>query len=379
MKIFNTIIATTLLASTLSATVYENNYLYNDARTLGMGGTGVASGGRANSIFTNPAGNTLTPHSFEVSLFDLGIGTDQDTITNVSTVMELAGGNYDNMSNLIGSNINLGINDFTYIAGGWDSFKMVIGATVHTNLNLSVNNSLSDPNGLLEGQLVAAVSGIVNLGYTFFSNLHTGLSMKYVGTSVVNTGIGLSDMEDLDSVVTTMSEDASNNLTMIPAFDIGVIYDLEDLTNYFSIGVIDSIIDYTKPSVGLSILNIGSSSSTSLDGIVPMTINMGLTLHPMGWKWITVNMDYVDMFDGYEINASRGLAAKLRAGAEVAANSWWGKAGLRVGMMNGTYTAGMNLYLVPLNIEFTTYAEELGGYVGQMLDRRYMLNLGLKF
>jgi hypothetical protein len=46
-----------------------------------------------------------------------------------------------------------------------------------------------------------------------------------------------------------------------------------------------------------------------------------------------------------------------------------------VGFYKGEYTAGFSARLAVVEIGFTTYAEEVGHYLGQQTDRRYLVNI----
>ena len=368
MKNITKLLISTIVASSLSATTYENMSIYKDYTALGMGGAITASGGAGAAMLSNPAALTKSNAKWEIGIIDLGIGTNE----NVTSLASASGEPIDIALENIGKNINMSINEFTHLTGQWDDIKFGLGAAINTNIGLKMHSGFG-PTGLLELNTNAVASGLINTAYTYEGNVHMGITYKYSGFSNVEKTLDLGNYESASDEIT----DALNNLKYKSLIDLGVIYDIEDLQKYLDNSILDAIIGYSYPSIGLSVLNIGGGTSTSTDGIVPMTVNMGLSLKPL--SWILINFDYQDILNGYEINESRGFAGKFRFGTQVAFDSWWLKTALRAGWMNGGYSAGADLFLIPVQISLTTYQEELGGYIGQMSDRRYLINLGLKF
>jgi hypothetical protein len=379
MKTITKLLSTTALLTTLGATNYQNTTIYNDPLTMGMGNAITASGGSGLALLTNPAALCKSESSWEVGLMDVTIGTN--LVSEIGNIVDLGSASDTEMieyvADKLGDNINLSMNLAALnIAFSVADIHFGLGEAGNLNVNLKPHDNLVDPSGVIEFDAQLAAAGYFNTAYTFMGNLHTGLNLKAVTLASVSEGATLGNMESIGDTVTDALNDSMQTVMLV---DFGVIYDIEDLQKYMDNAILDGIIGFTDPSIGLSVLNIGGGTSDSTDGIVPMTINMGLSLKPMGWNWLMVNMDYIDMFNGYEVNSSRGFASKFRMGTSVGANSWWGKANLKLGWMNNAYTAGVDLFVVPLQIALATYQEELGGYVGQIPDRRYMINVGLKF
>ena len=106
---------------------------------------------------------------------------------------------------------------------------------------------------------------------------------------------------------------------------------------------------------------------------VPTTYSVGIaylpaTLRKQGMlRYVNFDVDVEDVFgDGY-------FLGKLNMGAEMNLNL----AQLRGGFKGGYPCYGLVLNLLMVQMEFTSWAEEAGLYVGQLEDRHYLMGLRL--
>lgn len=146
-------------------------------------------------------------------------------------------------------------------------------------------------------------------------------------------------------------------------------------------------------------MNIGGMDMDDNYGKQPMTVNIGASISPevSFLEHLIVAVDYVDLLNAnetrfYNFTQSGGvvtdvsaqdfeeddLMKRLRLGVSLGLldNSWITTT-LNAGLYQGEYTLGADLQLAILKLGFATYAEEIGPKVGDLVDRRYMLSLGI--
>ncbi len=93
--------------------------------------------------------------------------------------------------------------------------------------------------------------------------------------------------------------------------------------------------------------------------------------------WITkatLAVDYVDVFS--QIDDDDDFAKRVRLGIEL---TFPKVLSVRAGIYQGYFTSGLSLDGRVVQLDFLTYAEEIGAYAGQRADRRYDLRFVLGF
>ncbi len=86
----------------------------------------------------------------------------------------------------------------------------------------------------------------------------------------------------------------------------------------------------------------------------------------LGFTAATFAMDYVDIFSQFDQDDD--IAKRLRLGVEC---KFYEILFVRAGLYQGYLTAGLNLEAKAVRLDLMTYAEEVGAYSGQRVDRRY--------
>ena len=377
-----------ILSSSALAVTYEYPYLYKDPRAMGMGGAYTAVGGTASSVFYNPAGLGYINREagWEINIIKANMGVSEniiDFIDDLNNALDAQDGDYitpgdgDNADDQLyavnevlkayqGKNLHLDIANFSSIAKKGEKFGFALGFLASLKSDNKTHQGFGSE-GVLETDTNVTAGGVFGLSYDFNMNnskLIAGVSVKYMYRETLKHNFTSRELvEHEDNLDTYITEELSKSGSAA-GFDAGIIYSLAENS-------------FLRPSVGFSLLNIGDLDFGEA-GKIPMTANVGLALRPQIKflkDWILA-IDYVDIFNGYEEDSDIGK--RIRVGAEV---KLWDNAlttfALRVGSYQGYATAGADLRLAIINLNFTTYAEEVGAYSGQDEDRRYLLGLYL--
>ena len=368
---------TSLLSSTLMiAGTYEYPAVYKDTRIMGMGGTNVAVGGESAAMFYNPAGlSRLDPEDgIEVELFNINVGFSADTIDFIKAVSDAADETamITALESYYGVNNHLTFNNYSSVAYRGEKFAWSIGVLGGLEGNFQAHG-LSHPSGIIELNTIVTGALVAGLAYDINDYIHVGTSLK------VYEGVGVAQGFDYGDIDTIDGDTILNGGTFsATAVDLGVIYDLEGLSD-----IVPFSLPYEEilhPAVGLSVMSIGSPEFGTY-GSMPTTVNVGLSIEPeipVFQNWVFA-MDYIDLFKAYKDEYDGDVAKRIRLGGHVSLfDNQWVEAGLSLGMYNTSYTFGAELRLGIFDIAYATFAEEIGAYAGQNLDRRHqiMFNIG---
>ncbi len=369
------------------AVTYEYPYIYKDPRAMGMGGAYTAVGGSASSVFYNPAGLSFIKREagVEVDIIKASIGVSKNTldfINDLSDALDAKDGDYlppdgddsddqlyavnEVLKNYQGKNLHLDITDFSSISKKGEKIGFALGFLISLKSDNRTHQGFGS-DGVLETDSNVTYGGVLGFSYDLNiggNKLSAGISAKYMHRESLRHNFTSRELvehqDDLDNYIKDQLKRSETGV----GFDTGIIYSFSQ----------DS---FLRPSVGLSLLNIGDLDFGEA-GKIPMTTNLGLALRPkipVFNEWIFA-ADYIDIFNNYEEDSDIGK--RIRLGAEV---KLWDTAfstfALRVGSYQGYATAGIDLRLALLTLNFTTYAEEVGAYSGQDEDRRYLLGLYL--
>ena len=356
----------------IQAFVYESYPLYRDSRFMRMGGANVGLGGYGTSVFSNPAGisKMRVEDGAEVKLINLSISTNSDAIELIQDGLDIQDINdeneqtlaaFDVMNKHLGENNHFEVSNFSYIAKKLKNKNINFSIGALTSLNLDfvthrgfATNGVIDIQGLIVGGVVAGMS------YNYTNKITFGGGVKYLKYGVMqeNFTIGklLEHKDDLD----TYLEDEALKDGYSLVFDIGTMYKLKN-------GI----------QVGISALNLGGIGDENKIAYIPETYNLGLgyikKYDKMFLKEIRIGLDYVDLTNEYDRDDKM---ENLRGGLELLIwNNTLTTFSTSVGFYKGEYTAGFSARLTVVEIGFTTYAEEVGHYLGQQTDRRYLVNV----
>ena len=382
------VISLALLGATTSlmAMYAEHASLYKDPRVMGMGGANVAVGGYSTSVFSNPAGlaSIKKEHGIVVDLLGVGASASAGFVEFNNDLSDAADTDEDSamiavFKDYAGEHFHAGADNYTAISKNSDKFAWSIGALLATDINLVTHANGSLNGGFLETSSRAyggVVLGIAKEYPTKAGRLDVGLSGKYITQNSYEGSLGVSALTGEDPVKEL--QDTYEKKSIGYGVDIGV--------KYYPFA--DS---FLNPTLGASILNIGSMGMDDNYGGQPMTVNIGMAISPKV-KYIdkfVLAVDYVDLLDAnevriYELNneytdySESDMMKRLRVGTSLGLlDSRFLSLTLNGGYYQEAYTAGLDLQLLILKLNAATYQEQVGTGSIDITDRRYMLKASI--
>jgi len=366
--------------SSLFALGAEHAYLYKDPRIMGMGGANVAVGAYSTSVFSNPAGliNIKKEHGVVFDL--LGIGVSISDVADI--VDDIDGAETDaQMTEVLekynGTPFHLGFDNYTSISKNSDAFAWTIGILAAADNNFMTHSSD------LTLELSSRVYGGVILGAaksydTEFGKLDIGFGVKYISQISYEGKIDINDLtSEEDDVADTLQDKYEKESTGF-GVDIGAVFH-------------PAAQSFWNPSLGFSILNLGSMDMDDNYGGQPMTLNIGASITPdvSFMNKLVIAVDYMDLLDAnearfYNIDESvtdlseSDMMKRLRFGIGMGLfDTTFASTTLNVGMYQSAYTAGIDVELLLFKISAATYEEEIGTGSATNQDRRYMAKIGI--
>ena len=379
------------LSSLLQADMAVQEFIYKDARIMGAGAANTAVGGYSSSLFYNPAGliNIKKSHGVEVELLGLSITSSSKTQDFINDISDASDSEViDVVKKYSGDAFNIDVANYSSFSYHTDSniaYSMGILASGDINFIPHANEGT---NGLLETH--SRVYGGVTLGVAYKldnvmnGSLTLGVGAKYIQQKSYEVGLTESEIlqhkDDLETYIQDTYEVDNSGFGV----DLGVLYKPSFLPSW-------------HPSFGASLMNIGTLNFDDSYGAQPMTLNFGAAISPeISWmNALTISLDYVDALNAEQMRIRNynpyysndqydnadiefDMLQHIRAGvsAGLVDNSWF-LLTLNGGLYQGAYTAGLDMQLAVLKLQFATYQEQLGSVVGQLEDRRYMAQVGI--
>jgi len=368
-----TVIAALAIAfgSTL-AQATELSTMYRGVRPMGMGGAFTAIADDENAVFYNPAGLAsvkkteldLINANGEVSDNIMSLKNDASSLQTGDTV-----GTTNMLQKYVGKPMHGRFSEFLNLT----TTNFEIGAYGQVTADVAVHTPAYPTTNI---DMKADAGAIVGLAHTFLDDkLQVGVGGKYIQrrrfvrvltpADVVNTSNSTSDKLQL-------SGDDLKTSSKI-GIDLGAIYNL-DSTDFAS-------------SVGLSILNFGDlnfgdytytptgGTQVTVSNKIPMTINLGYAASKQFDMFkATFAADYQDLTNNASDDSDKGK--RIHLGAEVKLPYILTlRAGFNQGYM--TYGLGINFWII--EVKYAYYQEEIGGYAGQLVDKRQVAQLIIGF
>lgn len=382
---------------TISTLVYadfsQQEFLYKDPRIMGMGAANTAVGGYSTAVFYNPAGliNIKKEHGVEVELLGISVSASQkiqqfaDDLNNANNDTAQV---VDTVKKYSGDVFNLTASNYTSVSYHTENdVAWSVGLLASADATF-IPHANSGSNGLIEAH-ARAYGGIIGgmaMKYddAVPGSLTVGLGLKYITQKSYEAGLDAGEVTDHKDDIMKYLQDTYEVTNSGFGVDIGAIYS----------PMPESVLN---PSIGLSVMNLGSLNFTDVYGAQPMTVNLGFSISPelAFTNSFRVSVDYVDALNTQQArvrnyNATQSndqydnadiefnMMQHLRAGvsAGLIDNSWF-MLTLNGGLYQGAYTAGLDMQLAILKIQAATYQEQLGATVDQLVDRRYVIGLGI--
>jgi hypothetical protein len=340
----------------------EPAFIRESIRARGMGNAFTAAANDEMLLFYNPAAlRSVYYNMYEVVGFNTT--TNENTInlgkssSGFSTIGSLAG-------KKIYNEVNLGLLSHVNSRFGWSFFSNGL-------VDIQVRNPIIP---YLETKAYVQTGLAGGMAWSFLDfQLDLGLGVKLVQRSGIDTKLHIFDEAIIefteDQKTTKLQKKFASKAAFAP--DVGVIYHFDSYHNM-------------EPKVAFSLQNIGGLDFEGA-GKVPMTMNIGVSTESEfnGFDMILA-ADYRDLVDSQEMISKGNIMTErnIKIGVEFG----WKKLfnghhliSLRAGR-NGPYNSvGWSLNLFGFKVDFAKYSEEIGGYSGELEDKRTSLQVSLIF
>jgi hypothetical protein len=361
-----------------NAASLEYPYIYKSSKTLAMGGANVAIGGGFESVFYNPAGIAHDEEEgWDILVLNLNVSINNYTVSfgeDISDALDADDLNNDGdnedeqlralndvFNHFQGTNIHFNATNLSYAAKKFGDYSLGIGIIVSQKVDAIPHQGFGS-SGLLEVDSVKQTGMVLGASTEPIRGLKSGFSVKFINREVVKHSFTANELianqDNLSDYITDELSEEGSGLGL----DAGVMY---SFWHYSKI----------RPTLGLSVMDIGDTDYGSA-GTMPMTVNLGIsaTGDLMVFKTLTVGLDYVDVLNNYEQDDDWGK--RVRVGGElVVEDSEALRSAIRAGLYQGYPSFGFIFSFTAVSISYTSYAEELGAYAGQDMDRRHLLTV----
>ncbi len=340
----------------------EPAFIRESIRARGMGNAFTAAANDEMLLFYNPAAlRSVYYNMYEVVGFN--------TTTNENTInLGKSSSSFSTIGSLAGKKIyneaNLGLLSHVNSRFGWSFFSNGL-------LDIQVRNPIIP---YLETKAYVQTGLAGGMAWSFLDyQLDLGLGVKLVQRSGIDTKLHIFDEAIIEFTEDTKTTKLQKKFVSKAAFapDAGVIYHFDSYHNM-------------EPKVAFSLQNIGGLDFEGA-GKVPMTMNIGVSTESEfnGFDMILA-ADYRDLAD------SQGMISKgnimTERNIKIGVEFGWQKLfnghhliSIRAGR-NGPYNSvGWSLNLFGFKVDFAKYSEEIGGYAGELEDKRTSLQVSLIF
>ena len=340
----------------------EPAFIRESIRARGMGNAFTAAANDEMLLFYNPAAlRSVYYNMYEVVGFN--------TTTNENTInLGKSSSSFSTIGSLAGKKIyneaNLGLLSHVNSRFGWSFFSNGL-------LDIQVRNPIIP---YLETKAYVQTGLAGGMAWSFLDfQLDLGLGVKLVQRSGIDTKLHIFDEGIIEFTEDQKTTKLQKKFVSKAAFapDAGVIYHFDSYHNM-------------EPKVAFSLQNIGGLDFEGA-GKVPMTMNIGVSTESEfnGFDMILA-ADYRDLADSQEMISKGNIMTErnIKIGVEFG----WQKLfnghhliSIRAGR-NGPYnTVGWSMNLFGFKIDFAKYSEEIGGYAGELEDKRTSLQVSLIF
>ena len=340
----------------------EPAFVRESIRARGMGNAFTAAANDEMLLFYNPAAlRSVYYNIYQIAGFNTTFNENITKLGNSSS-------SYSTLGSLAGKNlhneIDIGFLSHVNSRFGWSLFT-------NSFVDIQVRNPIIP---YLETKAYAQTGLAGGMAWSFLDfQLDLGLGVKLVQRSGIDTKLHIIDegiIEFTEDQKTTKLEKKFASKTAL-APNAGVIYHFDSYHNI-------------EPKVAFSLQNIGGLDFEGA-GKVPMTMNIGVSTESEfnGFDMVLA-ADYRDLADsqGMESEGNIMTERNIKIGVEFG----WQKLfnghhliSIRVGR-NGPYNSvGWSMNLFGFKVDFAKYSEEVGGYAGELEDKRTSLQVSLIF
>ena len=340
----------------------EPAFIRESIRARGMGNAFTAAANDEMLLFYNPAAlRSVYYNMYEVVGFNTTINENTINLgkssSGFSSIGSLAG-------KKIYNEVNLGLLSHVNSRFGWSFFSNGL-------VDIQVRNPIIP---YLETKAYVQTGLAGGMAWSFLDfQLDLGLGVKLVQRSGIDTKLHIFDEAIIefteDQKTTKLEKKFASKAAFAP--DAGLIYHFDSYHNM-------------EPKVAFSLQNIGGLDFEGA-GKVPMTMNIGVsTESEFNGIDMILAADYRDLADSQEMVSKGNIMTgrNIKIGVEFG----WQKLfnghhliSFRAGR-NGPYNSvGWSMNLFGFKVDFAKYSEEIGGYAGELEDKRTSLQVSLIF
>jgi len=334
-------------------------YIHRGARVLGLGGAFTGVSDDENALFYNPAGLNRIKES-RIAIFNPMVVIGSDTMGAIESIRSMTDDNIiTSLDDQIGKDLSfnvLGLMPF------WTKKNFAVAMILPSVQNHTTIRRNIVPEFIEEIILDAGILVGISKGFLENEKLSLGTNMKLMFRGSGSTVIDATDLYSGEKL----------SLSDMVQYGVGFDFDLGAMYTF------DKMLFFT-PTVGMSINNLLASSYPfqfgNNDEIGDIGNRMKLKrTFSFGSKFELPNYErykitrWIFVFDINDIGLPGGFFKKVHTGTEV----WFFDfvAG-RLGINQGYITFGVTLDIPYFQIDFFTYAEELGRNVGSKAGRSY--------
>ena len=340
----------------------EPAFIRESIRARGMGNAFTAAANDEMLLFYNPAAlRSVYYNIYQIAGFNT---TYNENITKLgnsssgfSTIGSLAGKNIHN-------EIDIGFLSHVNSRFGWSLFT-------NSLVDIKIRNPIIP---YLETKAYAQTGIAGGMAWSFLDfQLDLGLGVKLVQRSGIDTKLHIFDEGIIefteDQKTTKLENKFASKAALAP--DAGLIYHFDSYHNM-------------EPKVAISLQNIGGLDFKGA-GKVPMTMNIGVSTESElnGFDFILA-ADYRDLINSQKLVSEGNIITtrNIKLGAEMGWHRLFNGhhfVSLRVGR-NGPYNSvGWSLNLFGFKIDFAKYSQEIGGFGGELEDKRTSIQMSTIF
>lgn len=324
----------------------EYPYIYKGFRPMGMGGAFVAVSNDANALYYNPAG-LADIDSIRASIFGLEVEAGKYTQSLIQDALDTDFGNEMESAQFLrdhmGEQSHLGL----AIVPSYSMPRFAVTFIGAGRMDLEVRDSQYPK---LDVGVISDFGAGAGYAHPFLEkNLLVGASAKYIYRQSLVQQYTVADLSE--ELSETIKDDLNKGSGIL--VDLGVIYKFGQF-------------GFANSRVGVSANNlVGSKLGDAADAPEHVDIGFAQDLDLKVTK-ATFAIDYVDIFNQFD--QDNDIAKRIRLGAEC---KLLDIVFVRAGLYQGYFTAGLNLEARVVRLDLLTYAEEIGAFAGQRVDRRY--------
>ncbi len=341
----------------------EPEFIRESIRARGMGNAFTSAVNDEMVLFYNPASlRSVIYNMYHVVGFN---STFNENINNLGK----SSGSFSSLGELAGKNIHneidIGLLSHVNSRFGWSIFG-------NSYADLQIRNPIFP---YFQTKLFLQYGIAFGMAWSFMDyQLDFGVGGKLVTRKGIDKKLHIAD-EEIIELIEDKKTDKLMKLVHTSATslapDLGMIYHFDGVQNM-------------EPKVAVSLKNIGSHDFGDA-GKVPMTLDLGISTNSeLNGFDIIISADYKDLFDGQEMVSEGNLISdrNVKLGVEFGWNRLFNghhMLSFRAGR-NGPYNSvGWSANLFGFKIDFAKYSEEIGGYAGELEDKRTSIQFSLIF